>query len=33
VNIGELKVLGTIEPNAPFIDATKVDRKGGDDTP
>jgi hypothetical protein len=33
VNLGELKVLGTSEPDAPVIDATKVDRKGAEDTP
>jgi hypothetical protein len=33
VEFGQLKTLGTSEPGAPFIDATKVDRKGAEDTP
>jgi hypothetical protein len=33
VNIGELRVVGTSEPDAPVIDGTKVDRKGAEDTP
>jgi hypothetical protein len=33
VNLGEIRVVGTIEPDAPVIDATKVDRKGAEDTP
>ena len=33
VDIGELKVLGTSEPGAQFIDATRVDRSSSESTP